>query len=100
MNLEVSFDYKKILRTTLLFLSQYRILISSLILLLVGMFVLQRINTLTATELDESYRLEKLAEINRVVFDQESIDEIVKLNNSSVEITSNFTDRNNPFVSQ
>ncbi len=98
MKLDMGFDYKKIINTLLNFGSRYRIIITSALLLLVGGYVLQRINTLTVTELDIDYKNQRISEIERVEFDQDSIDAIVELNESDVNITSDFAERNNPFA--
>ena len=98
MKLEVNFNIQEFEQKALQVVSKNRIVLSSAVVLVVCGFVLLRINSLTATELDESHKSALLEEINTVDFDQDSIDAISNLNNSSVEITSDFTDRNNPFV--
>lgn len=96
MNLKL--DYKKMLKRILTILSANRIIFSSLILLVIGGLVLLRINSLTELDVDEEHKAESLKSIKVVEFDQDSIDAINDLNQSSVDITSDFTDRNNPFV--
>ena len=98
MNLELGFDVKTLPNKVGHFFSDNRIIITSLLLLVIGGLVLLRINQLTLSEIDENYKNERLQQINLVEFDEEAIDEITKLNNSDVEVTSDFTDRNNPFV--
>lgn len=97
MKLELKFDYRHFLKKVSYVLSKNKILLSSIVVLIVGVFVIQRINQLTAVEVDQAHKTKRLEEIKRVEFDQASIDAITKLNSSSVEITSDFTNRTNPF---
>jgi hypothetical protein len=99
MKLEVSsFDYKKSLSNLLSLIIKNRIIFTSILLLLVGGFALERMIKLTVAEIDDSYKEKRLSEINRVDFDQDSIDAIYKLNESRINISSDInTDRDNPF---
>jgi hypothetical protein len=98
MNLEIGFDYKNLLNTATERLLKYRVLITALVLLAGGAFVLTKINQLTETEVDQNYKAKQLQEINVVQFDEDAIDEIKNLNESNINITSDFTNRNNPFA--
>lgn len=97
MKIDTNFDYKRLLNKAGKFLAKNNIVVTSVIILGVGVFVLQRINTITNPKLDQKHLNKQLSDLQTVTFDQESIEKIEALENSKVDITSDFEDRDNPF---
>lgn len=75
-----------------------KVVITAVVMLAVGVLVLQRINQLTEPEVDSAHLKEQINSVDEVVFDEEAITQITELQETNIEITSEFTDRDNPFV--
>lgn len=92
-----SLDYRKANKQVFLFVVKNRIILTSLLVLGIGVLASTRITTLTNPEVDTAHLAEQLTTIQSVQFDQDAIERITKLRDSNIDIESNFTDRNNPF---
>lgn len=97
MKLDMSFNYRKLGKTVTAQLFHYRIIVVSLVMLTVGLYATDRITELTQPEVDNAYLKTQLEQLQQVTFDEEAIVRIQSLNNSNIEIKSNFTQRTNPF---
>jgi hypothetical protein len=97
MKLATDFDYKKLGARLGHFVLTNRISVTSIVLLVAGSIAVQRITHLTKPETDDSHLNQQLSTLQVVKFDEEAIEKIEKLKGSNIEITSDFTSRNNPF---
>jgi len=91
-------DHKELIRNIGRILLSNKIIVTSAIILGVGVLVLQRIIMLTDPSVDKKHLKEQLSIVEEVKFNDEAIEQITKLNDTNINITSDFTDRNNPFV--
>ncbi len=97
MKLE-SIDLKQLLRTAGHVILVNRVVVTSILILGVGVVLLQRINQVTHVETDEAYLKEKRAGLDIVEFDQEAITRISNLESTDINIGSETdTGRDNPF---
>lgn len=72
-------------------------LVGAIIVALFG-FTVWRIDYLSAPERDEEAYNEQLSTVERINFDEEAIEEILKLRSADVDISPNFPgNRTNPF---
>ena len=97
MKLE-NIDYQEALRKAGHFILENKIIVTSVLMLSIGVFVLQRINGLTEPEVHQGHLQSQLNSVEEVTFDEKAIEQITELNETNINITSDFTDRNNPFV--
>ena len=86
------------MNTVLGYLSKYKLLITSLAILLIIGSVVVRISELSNPELDQDRLSEQQLTIKRVNFNEEAVQTILDLIDSNVDIGSEFTNRNNPFA--
>lgn len=90
-------DIKSVAKKTGTFLEKNRFVVSSVILLAVTSIVLVRINSLIRPEIDQEYLEAQTQTQQEIEFADEAIEQLKQLNDSRIEIESQFTDRNNPF---
>jgi len=93
-NINIKSLFKKIMNV----ITVNRTLFTAMIILLAGSFILIRINSYSRPKLDEVYLKEQLLTLTNIEFDQVAIDKIQELVKTNVNITSNFTQRDNPFA--
>jgi hypothetical protein len=98
MKINTTFNYREIIKRIGVFLAKNKIIVTSLVILAVGLFVLHRISILTHPEVDQKHLNEELSKLQGVSFDEEAIKKIDELENSSINIKSDFSDRDNPFA--
>src|SRR6056297_2030701 len=91
-------DLKELTKHLGVFLAHNRFIVSSVVLLLVTSLVLLRISSLIRPTVDVDYLESQTQTQQEIEFDEESIIRLEELNDSRIEIESDFTDRNNPFV--
>lgn len=77
-----------------------KVLVTSMLLLAFGSFAVIRVNRLTMTAVDEGHLKQELSNVESVTFNQSAITQIKSLNDTNIEITSEFTNRNNPFITE
>ena len=93
-----SVNYREQLQKAGHFILINKIVVTSVTMLVIGIFVLHRINSLTAPTVHDGHLKELLKSVDEVTFDDAAIQQISELNETNIQITSDFTDRDNPFV--
>lgn len=97
MTVKPKINYKALQQKVVQFALQYHVIITVVVTILLVGFAVFRVSMLSNPSIDQEFIDDKSAELKRVQFDEAAIDRIQNLQDSGVDIESEFSNRENPF---